>query len=86
MESQEVLNQKVIKLKALLTIANEHIAILAKALAKQKADSHPGCCLRVTLLNEDRRCQDGRACDECNRFYLQEWTKAVIETYTVKVD
>ena len=37
MGSQEVVNQEVVKLKALLTIANAHISILATAIAKQKA-------------------------------------------------
>lgn len=87
MGSQEVVSQEVIKLKALLTIANEHISILATAVAKQKAGNYPGCCLCITMLDmAGRQCKDGRTCAECNKHYLAEYTKSLIEVYTVKVD
>lgn len=65
--------------------ANETIEYLVDALISAKTRNYDGCCLRITLLGEDRLddCYSN-SCNQCNYNSRMEYRERLLKRYIVK--
>lgn len=70
-------------MEELLEKANNNIEELIDGLCYLQCEQHKGNCLRVVLLNKERKCLE--SCDACNETSLDAYKKALMKNYIVTV-
>jgi hypothetical protein len=65
--------------------ANENIEYLVNALISEKTRNYDGCCLRITLLGEDRMDDcNNQSCYQCNYKSKMRYREMLLKHYIVK--
>ena len=64
--------------------ANETIEHLVDALISEKSRNYDGCCLRITLLGEDRINCSNQSCYQCNCDSKMKYKEMLLRRYLVK--
>ena len=65
--------------------ANETIEYLIDAYISARTRNYDGCCLRITLLGEDRLDDcNGNSCSQCNYNSRMEYRERLLKRYIVK--
>lgn len=64
--------------------ANETIEHLVDALICEKTRNYDGCCLRITLLGEDRIDCNNQSCYQCNYKSKMRYREMLLNRYIVK--